>query len=312
MWLQRTDDLGHKDYWYAFAGFGSRSPAEWADFEPVPPTVTSLSPADGETGRGTSTRPAAYFDTDVAGVNGATFTLTDSFGFAVPATVSWRADLRKATLTPATPLITKEWYTARLSGGVVSPTGGALAPVEWRFRTKDVGGDGSSATWPAGRSLTVGHGTHSGYQFDASGSVTAVLTDTLPAAASLTTTTRRSVPGQSGTWFHVTDGTWAGYWLRQSEVVHLTDEPASASATTAAYDPPEQVKIRRGTHTGYQFDATGLPTAEKTRTKSRAKTADVSVLQAIVNQSGTWFRVRSGTWDGYWLRSSDVVTLTGS
>jgi hypothetical protein len=129
----------------------------------------------------------------------------------------------------------------------------------------------------------------------------------------LTTTTRRSVPGQSGTWFHLSDGPWAGFWMRQSTVVHLADEaaPAGASSTTT-FSPAARVKIRMGTHTGYQFDAAGLPVAEKTRTLGRTIKADTIALATIANQSGTWFRITSGSWDGYWLRASDVVVKSRS
>ena len=308
LWLQRTNALGSMDYWYSFAGFPGRTPGEWGDFVAEPPVVTRLSPWDGQGGRSTSVRPSAWFDVAVSGVSATTFTLTDSFGFPVVATVRWRADLQKAILVPSKPLVMSEWYTARLTDGITSPSGMPLAPVEWQFRTKADGGDGSSATWEAGRPLSLGRGTHTGYQFDPNGKVTAVLTATLPGATTLTTTTRRSVPGQSGTWFHLSDGPWAGFWVRQSTVVHLADEAAPAGASsTATFSPAARVKIRMGTHTGYQFDAAGLPVAEKTRTLGRTVRADTTALATIVNQAGTWFRITSGNWDGYWLRASDVV-----
>jgi hypothetical protein len=312
LWLQRTDDLGRMDYWYAFAGHPTRTPGEWGEFEPTPPAVTRVSPWDGQVGRSTAVRPAAWFDAPVSGVSAATFTLTDSFGFPVQASVRWRADLRKAILQPARPLVQSEWYTVRLSEGILSPSGDALVPVEWQFRTKADGGDGSSATWEAGRPLSVGKGTHTGYQFDPNGKVTAVLTSTLSSAGTLSTTTRRSVPGQSGTWFHLADGPWAGYWIRQSSVVHLADEAwAAATPSTTTYDPPARITIRKGTHTGYRFDASGLPTAEKTRTLRWTVKADAVALEKVVNQAGTWFRVAGGKWDGYWLRASDVVLKPG-
>lgn len=312
LWLQRTNALGKKDYWYAFAGHPGRTPGDWGEFVPTPPAVTKLSPWDGQAGRSTSVKVAAWFDTTVSGVNGTTFTLTDSFGFAVPATVTWRADLRKAILAPSKPLVMSEWYTARLTEGIVGPTGDPLPPVQWQFRTKADGGDGSSATWEAGRALDVGRGTHTGYRFDATGAVTAVLTDTLPSAATLSTTTRRSVPGQSGTWLHLADGPWAGYWIRQSSVVHLADEAWGAGVNgNVTYDPPARITIRKGTHTGYQFDAAGQPIAEKTRTLRTSVKADAAALETVTNQAGTWFRVTSGKWAGHWLRASDVVVKTG-
>jgi hypothetical protein len=31
----------------------------------------------------------------------------------------------------------------------------------------------------------------------------------------------RSLPGQTGLWFHITAGSWSGRWLRASDVVYL-------------------------------------------------------------------------------------------
>jgi hypothetical protein len=32
---------------------------------------------------------------------------------------------------------------------------------------------------------------------------------------------RRTLSNQSGTWFYVSSGIWAGYWVRASDVVYL-------------------------------------------------------------------------------------------
>jgi hypothetical protein len=37
--------------------------------------------------------------------------------------------------------------------------------------------------------------------------------------------------------------------------------------------------------------------------------ADTTELRALPGQSGLWFRITSGTWNGYWLRASNVVVL---
>ena len=310
VWLQRTNALGHKDYWLAFAGDPSRTPRGEAGVFVDDPMVTKGSPAAEKTGVGTASSPSAYFNTTVSGLEPSGFALYDSFGFRVPATLSWSATRLRATLDPNSTLVTREWYTLRLAG-VHGSWGGALDELQWRFRTKDDGGDGVSARWSEHRQLLLRQGVHTGYLFDADGEPTEVRTQALASDTAVATNTRRTLPNQSGLWFHVTDGSWAGYWIRQSDAVQLTEEAGAAEPLTAAYDPPRQVKVRQGTHTGYQFDASGALTAEKTVTRSGSTTFEASGLEVVPNQSGTWFRVTSGTWDGYWLRSSDVVLLAG-
>ena len=64
-------------------------------------------------------------------------------------------------------------------------------------------------------------GSHIGYQFSSSGAVTASLPYYLPTDSSASTDTRTTISGQSGYWFRVTNGIWAGYWLRESSMLYL-------------------------------------------------------------------------------------------
>jgi hypothetical protein len=310
VWLQRTNDLGHRDYWFAYAGDPSRTPAGGTAPFVEAPRVTKVSPADGDRFVGTGASPKAFFSTTVEGLNPTGMALYDSFGFRVPATVKWSAGKLRATLDPKATLVTKEWYTVRL-GAEIHGAWGILVPLEWRFRTKDDGGDGISGRWSVAKALTLRMGTHTGYRFDADGAVTEVLTATLTDDAVVTTDTLRKLPEQSGYWFHVTDGTWDGYWLHRSDVVHLADAPAATEPADATYDPPQPVTVKKGTHTGYQFDARGAMTAEQTITRAWSTEYAASALEHVTNQSGTWFRITTGPLAGYWLRSSDVVLLAG-
>jgi len=76
------------------------------------------------------------------------------------------------------------------------------------------------------------------------------------------------------------------------------------------FSPAGHLVIKMGTHTGYQFSATGVMTAQKTYTLSANSGAATSMRKTIANQSGTWFYVTSGVWAGYWVRASDVVYLS--
>jgi hypothetical protein len=310
--IQKTysSALGRSDYWYAFAGNPARTPAGGQVDLPPAPRIVSVAPPDGRTGVRTSARPRADFDVAVQGVSGTTFSLYDSFGFHVPAAVRWRADLNRAILVPSRRLVIREWYTARLGGGITSPEGTALAPYQWRFRTKDDGGDGVSVRWGTAKQLVFRQGTHTGYKFDSEGRLTASKTGTLAWNSGAKTITRRTLPNQSGYWFYVTNGMWGGFWLRQSDALYLADDVAPLSDVAAAtYDPSVRLIVKKGTHTGYKFDAAGAMTARKISTLAWDSGANTSALQAVPNQAGGWFRVVNGIWAGYWLRASDVVVL---
>jgi hypothetical protein len=310
--IQKTYNqwLGRSDYWYAFAGDPARTPGGGQVDLPAAPQVVSFTPADGKKFVPTSRRPRVFFDVSVLGVSDATFTLYDSFGFRVPAVVRWRADLNRATLVPSRTLVTTEWYTARLGSGITSPEGVALVPHQWRFKTKNDGGDGVSARWSTAKQLIFRQGTHTGYRFDSDGRMTASRTGTLAWNSGAKTSTRRTLPNQSGYWFYVTNGMWEGYWLRQSDALYLSEEATPlADATPATYDPTVRLIVRKGTHTGYQFDEAGAMIASKTSTLAWNSGANTSALQAVPNQAGSWFQVVNGIWAGHWLRASDVVVL---
>ena len=105
---------------------------------PIPPTVTSKTPADGATGVSPTVHPSAAFSRslDPATVTSSSFTLRASDGTGVPATVAYDDAFRTATLTPTAPLNLDTIYTATLDTTIKATDGVALAsPVSWSFRT---------------------------------------------------------------------------------------------------------------------------------------------------------------------------------
>src|SRR4029079_5443649 len=78
---------------------------------------------------------------------------------------------------------------------------------------------------------------------------------------------------------------------------------------TVSYDPPASLVFKSGTHTGYQFNATGTMLALKTYSLINNSGASTTTRTTIAGQSGTWFYVSSGVWAGYWIRESNVVWL---
>jgi hypothetical protein len=120
------------------------------------------------------------------------------------------------------------------------------------------------------------------------------------------TTAQRSLPGQTGRWFYVVDGSWAGYWVRESSAAHLDGGATAALSGTSSAEGGMTVRIRRGTHSGYVFDASGVMQAVKTKTLS-GRDAPADALTTLPGQTGEWFHMTGGGWNGYWLRASSVV-----
>jgi hypothetical protein len=89
----------------------------------------------------------AFFSRPVRGVNGATFTLVDSRRQPVPASVEQIGDGTWALFSDATFLDGGATYTARLAAGICDDDGGCTRqPLEWRFTTARVRGEGLGDT----------------------------------------------------------------------------------------------------------------------------------------------------------------------
>jgi hypothetical protein len=103
------------------------------------PTVTAIVPANNATNVSSATTVRATFSEAMnsATVNTSTFELRDPASVLVPATVSYDAATRIATLTPTLPLAAATSYTATVRGGATDP------------RVKDVAGNALAAnrTW---------------------------------------------------------------------------------------------------------------------------------------------------------------------
>jgi hypothetical protein len=311
VWIQRTRNTMGTDYWYAFAGDPDLTPSGvMGVYVPPPaPEVTDVSPAAGASDAATSTVLTATFDLPVTGANAASFLVRDAFGLTVSGTVTYSGATRTATFTPSLPLEAGLPYTASLTKGIKSTLGARLARYSWSFSVP--GPTAASTTlFAEPQPLVLKAGTNTRYLFTRSGSLRGEQTATLTDAAVVTSSIRRTLPTQSGTWFYVDAGTWAHYWLRQSSAVHLADAPATAAATSGeeAFTPAAPVRIKRGTHTGYTFDG-GTVTAHKTLTLSGGRRAAASELRSLPGQTGLWFHITGGSWSGRWLRASDVVYL---
>jgi hypothetical protein len=309
VWIQRTTLSMGTDYWYAYAGRPSLTPsgAEGVYVPPAPPEVVSTSPARGAAGVDPLGGIRATFDKPVTGVNSSSFLVSDVYGLTVSGTVSYRSAARRATFVPSRSLEPGLTYKATLTKSVKNALGGRLDRYSWSF-TMAGPVESSTTLFSEPQDLVLSAGTNTRYQFTMAGAMRAEKHATLESETVVSTTVRRSLPTQSGTWFYVSDGTWQGYWLRESSAVRLADGGTIAGADEPqAFDPAVEVRIRRGTHTGYTFSG-GEMTAAKTATVT-GRLADTTELAVISGQAGLWFRMASGNWKGYWLRASDVVYL---
>jgi hypothetical protein len=107
----------------------------------TPPTVASVTPANGASGIGTANVVTATFSEAInaATLTTSTFVLRNPANVVVAATVSYNTSTRVGTLTPSAALAASTTYSARIAGGgsgVKDTAGNALASdVVWSFTT---------------------------------------------------------------------------------------------------------------------------------------------------------------------------------
>jgi hypothetical protein len=124
---------------WSFTTAGSAVPAPPADT--AAPTVTARNPAPNAIGFAVGGGVTATFSEPVQGVNGSTFTLkpgTTTTATPVPATVTYDATGKIATLKPNAALAANTQYTARLTGGtsaIRDMANNPLGNVTWSFTT---------------------------------------------------------------------------------------------------------------------------------------------------------------------------------
>lgn len=106
---------------------------------PAPaPTVTAKSPAAQSTAVPLASNVSAMFSKAVQGVGAGTFVLRNAAGTAIPATVSYNATTKTATLDPSADLAADVTFTATLVGGATGirdTAGTPLATTSWTFTT---------------------------------------------------------------------------------------------------------------------------------------------------------------------------------
>ncbi len=263
----------------------------------VPPTTTATQVgADWST----TIKPSVAFSEPVVGVGAATFSLRDTTaGKPVAGTVTYTATTRTAMLTPSAALLAGHTYAASLTADIRDTAGNRLAKTSWSFTTTPL-----VTTYSPARSVIFLAGTYTGRKFDSAGNVIASKTYTLTKNSSAPTTQRNAaLPKQSGAWFYITAGVWAGYWVRESPSVFL---PGIVSREK--FSPLRTASFAIGTYTGYRFDSTWRYVVAK-KTYSLAKSSSASASSLAVINGRRYVLISNGIWAGYWIPMSSAITL---
>ncbi len=152
----------------------------------------------------------------------------------------------------------------------------------------------------APRTVRFEAGRHVGYTFDmTTGAVLSSKAAVLGSASSALTVERRSIPTR-GVHLRISNGTFAGYWIRESIVAHVTGVVGEKS-----WDPAHEIRIPATSIIGLKFDA-GWNFASaripKFASASRAMASGEAVINGTLHYSiidgplaGTW--VASGGWE---------------
>jgi hypothetical protein len=131
------------------------------------------------------------------------------------ATLTYDPATLTATLRPTSPLLPGTTYRMAMSESIKDLAGNSLAWTWWTFKTT------SSETYTPARSLLFAAGTYTGYRFSSTGAVVARKAYTLATGSSAATTKRAATPNQSGAWYYLPSGVWAGYWIRDGAGITL-------------------------------------------------------------------------------------------
>jgi hypothetical protein len=166
-------------------------------------------------------------------------------------------------------------------------------------------------TYAKVRRVAFSAAEHVGYRFLPSGEVIATLPVALSHASGADASRAAPIPGHAGTWFLITNGIWAGYWVRESSAVVGAALPAAfvTFPTTSALPPTSRVNLAAGGHYGYLFAEGGPTIASKWYPLGSASGANVDRRGTIPSHPGSWVHISNGIWAGYWLKESDRVVL---
>jgi hypothetical protein len=166
-------------------------------------------------------------------------------------------------------------------------------------------------TYAGDRRITFAPGEHTGYRFASNGSVTSRYPKTLTRTSGADATHAATIPGQSGQWFYIRDGIWAGSWIQQSASV--VPEPLRPNADsfpgTSAVPAGSRIDLAAGDYRGFRFTDAGLTIESKWYRLGRGSGAPVDQRGALPGRPGTWLHIAAGIWADYWMQESPTAVF---
>lgn len=288
------------------AAGGERYSLAWAKIggDRTPPAVTHRAPEAGEPWAAARTDVTITFSEPVTGIVASNVFITPAAGgAAIPARLTYHASARRVVLAPTSP-VPPGSYRVTVTSGVRDHVGNALSVNTWTFSV--VAPASAWQTTLAGSTrIDLASGSHTGFQFDANGDVSATRSVTLSSASGANVDRRALIVGQPGRWLRVMNGIWAGYWIRESKRAHMNGNVEQASLATST-----RMTFSAGAHTGYRFGSGGVISDRKTATLSAASGAETNA-RAVIN--GAWhLAVTNGIWAGYWVPETPRSYLPGA
>lgn len=254
IWLHRSKYTeGPPNYWYAFAGNPDLSPLR--AWDRTAPTATLTAPAAG----GAEVHPGANISLQLSepvnGIGGATLSLRDATGEAVPAAVSYEPSTHRATIDPESALALSGHYSVVVGAGVTDAAARPLPPATWTFSTR-LDADPLSAALP----VVLESGGHELLRFAADGSVAERQTVEVIDRRWLAADRRARLSGRPGSWFRLDDPAFSGWWVAESGRAHtlgVAEEAALVAGTRITLSP--------GKHALLGFGADATPASRKMR-----------------------------------------------
>lgn len=180
------------------------------------PSVSWRSPGSGATGVSPATSVSVLFSKAVTGVSGSTFVVRDAVtGTILASMVTYDATTKQAVLRPSHWLALGHAYRVSLSSSIRDTGGTSLAFTTWSFKTS------TAQSFSPARTVSFTAGTHVAYRFASNGAVLATKAYTLARSSTASATKRAIIAPHSGTWYLISNGVWAGYWVHASTGVVL-------------------------------------------------------------------------------------------
>jgi hypothetical protein len=200
-------------------------------------------------------------------------------------------DRRSVTVTTGSVLPSNSTISVHVDPGVRDAAGNPPARSTWSFLTAP-----GSAYRPT-RGGILAAGSPAGYVVAQDGRLLGRRIALLPSAQVVSIAQRASVPNLPGYWLYVQRGPLAGRWVRETPKQRI-----NGMVSRVVYGAAQGLVLQAGTHVGYRFRPDGEVWLSRTITLARRGTA-ASSLRAVINGI-TYWRIRGGALDGYWIRQS--------